>query len=65
MDNNVTISNSHENELQFDVSVEGTDVTQMRVRFVIKVGDVNYSFKCKQGDEAAKWVVNIPALSHI
>lgn len=65
MDNNVTISNSHESELQFDVSVEGTDVEDMQVRFVVKTKNINYSFLCKQGDEAAKWVVTIPAMKQL
>jgi len=65
MDTSVSITNSRENELQFDISVEGTDVSEMRARFVIETDDVNYSFDCKQGDEAAKWVVKIPALPQL
>ena len=65
MDTSVSTTNSRENELQFDISVEGTDVSEMRARFVIKTDDVNYTFDCKQGDEAAKWVVKIPALPQL
>lgn len=65
MDTTVSITNSRETELQFDISVEGVDVTTMEARFVIEADGVQYSFKCNQGDEAAKWVVLIPAMSHL
>ena len=61
---NLSITNSHENELKFDVSVEGTDVSKMVVRFVINTPNVSYTFDCKKGSEAAKWVVDIPAMPH-
>ena len=64
MDTTVSITNSRETELQFDVSVEGTDVSEMKVRFVLTVSGVKYAFDCQQGDEAMKWVVKIPAMPH-
>ena len=65
MDTTVSITNSRETELQFDISVEGVDVTTMEARFVIEADGVKYSFECKQSDEAGKWVVRIPALPHL
>ena len=65
MDTTVSITNSRETELQFDISVEGVDVTTMEARFVIEADGVQYSFDCKQGDEAAKWVVKIPPMPHL
>jgi len=65
MDTTVSITNSRETELQFDISVEGVDVTTMEARFVIEADGVQYAFKCTQGDEAAKWVVLIPAMPHL
>ena len=65
MDTIVSITNSRETELQFDISVEGVDVSTMEARFVIEADGVQYAFECKQGDEAAKWVVKIPAMPHL
>ena len=65
MNTTLSITNSRENELQFDVSVEGTDVSEMRVRFVIEADGTNYMFPCKQSDTPEKWIVKIPKMSHL
>jgi len=61
----VSITNIQDNELQFDIAVKGTAVSDMRVRFVIAYGAVSFSYVCKQGTEAAQWIVQIPKPDYI
>lgn len=61
----VAITKAQNNELQFDMSVGGTDVRDIIARFVIEGDGVSYVFACKQGDEAAKWITNIPAPTYL
>ena len=65
MDTKVSITNSRENELQFDITVEGTSVKDMRARFVIKTDGVEYVFPCKQSDKARRLTVIIPKMAHL
>jgi len=62
MDNLVTISNTKENVLEFDVEIEGIDSNGMSVRFIIEASGVELGFDSKKQTEK-KWTVNIPALS--
>ena len=65
MDTKVLITNTRENELQFDIIVEGTSVEGMRVRFVIKDEGVEHVFSCVQSATAKQLTVIIPKLSYL
>lgn len=65
MTNNISIINTTNNDLHLDVAVDGVDVGDMVVRFVIDMGDVCHTYQCKQGSEAARWDVHIPSPSYI
>lgn len=62
MDNVVTISNSKDNTLEFDVDVQGIETDEMAVRFVIETGTMDLGFDSEKGVKN-KWSVKIPALS--
>jgi len=57
----VTISNSKDNTLEFDVDVQGIETDEMAVRFVIETGSMNLGFDSEKKAKN-KWSVKIPAL---
>lgn len=61
-DNIVSITNTKENVLEFDVEVDGLDTEKIQVNFVISTKDVNLSFSAKKG-AGTKWSVKIPKMS--
>lgn len=65
METQVLITNVRENELQFDISIEGTNVEDMRARFVIKDNGVDHVFPCVQSDTANRLNVIIPKLDYL
>lgn len=65
MTNNISIINTTDNDLHLEVKVDGVDVGDMEVRFVVEIGEVCHVYKCKQGSEAARWDVHIPSPSYI
>jgi len=64
MENVVSIVNTRENPLEFDISIQGVVDKDTSVKFVIETNPVHFSFLCHKG-EGDKWVVNIPPLPHI
>ena len=63
MENVVSIVNTRENPLEFDISIQGVDDNDTTVKFVIETNPVHFSFICHKED--GKWVVVIPPLPHI
>ena len=64
MENVVSIVKSRENELEFDISIQGVDDEGTQVRFVLETTPASLIFNCehKEGD---KWIVKIPPTHHI
>lgn len=63
MDNFVTISNTRDNVLEFDLDIQGLPADDMKVRFVIHADKVCFMFPCSK--EEKKWSVLIPQLSYL
>lgn len=63
MDNLVTITNTRENVLEFDVDIQGLNTDDIKVRFVIHADKVCFTFPCNK--EEKKWVAIIPQLSYL
>jgi hypothetical protein len=66
-ENSIKINPTKPTEYEFDVMIQGIDVTLVPlVRFVI-IGDVcDESYRCSRvADEKSKWVVKLPVLTHI
>lgn len=65
MSEDVTIVQTQENTIEFDLSIEGvnTDLAP-EVRFVIQTNAMDMSFDCEQSDDE-QWQVKIPAMSHL
>jgi hypothetical protein len=57
----VTITNTKDQEIEFDLTVNGLDASAAQVRFVIHTGNVDLSFSCKK--QSNKWVATIPPIS--
>lgn len=64
MENVVSIINTKENPLEFDISIQGVDSGDTTVKFVIETNPVHFGFLCNK-NEQGKWVVNIPPLPHL
>lgn len=64
MDNNVTITNTKESVLDFQVTVNGVEVEDMKVRFVVETTLGEMGFVATKKDNE-KWAVTIPALPHV
>jgi len=64
MDNVITIVNTRENPLDFDISIQGVDSSDAQVKFIIETNPVQFGFPCTKG-EGEKWIVTIPPLPHI
>ena len=64
MENVVSIVNTRENPLEFDISIQGVNDSDTSVKFVIETNPVHFTFPCRKG-EGDKWVVDIPPLPHI
>lgn len=64
MENVISIVNTRENPLEFDISIQGVDDKETSVKFVIETNPVHFCFLCEKGD-GDKWIVNIPPLPHI
>lgn len=64
MENVISIVNTRENPLEFDISIQGITDKETSVKFVIETNPVHFGFICKEGD-AGKWIVTIPPLPHI
>jgi len=60
MDNVITITNVRKNDLDFDLSIEGIEDANAKVRFVIKTDKVDFAFPCTR--DGAKWSVEIPEM---
>jgi len=61
---NLTIINSKENTLDFDLEIDGIDGDPAKISFVIKTTEVDFAFKCKKV-EGNLWRVVIPAMPQI
>ena len=59
MKNTVSIINSKENILEFDLSIEGLDAKEPDVRFIVETSEMNLSFNAKK-KEKNTWAVTIP-----
>jgi hypothetical protein len=64
MENVVSIVNTRENPLEFDISIQGVVDKDTTVKFVIETNPVHFTFPCHKGEDD-KWIVNIPPLPHI
>ena len=64
MENVVSIIKSRNNELEFDISIQGVEDEGTQVRFVIDADPAALIFNCAhKGDD--KWVVNVPPIPQI
>lgn len=64
MDETISIVNTRDNELEFDIDIHGTNKKIPLVRFVIKDRSINYSFVCKNSEDN-KWTVKIPKMAQL
>lgn len=64
MDNIVTINNTKNNVLAFDISIQGLATDDIRVWFDIKTGNMDIRFECSK-KENDSWEVTIPPLPFI
>jgi hypothetical protein len=64
MDNIVTINNTKNNVLDFDISIQGLATEDIRVWFDIKTGNMDIRFECSK-KENDSWEVTIPPLPFI
>lgn len=62
MENLVSITNTKENTIEFDLSIEGLDINEMDVRLIVETKDVNLSFDAEKKD-GDTWCVTVPPLS--
>ena len=60
MDNVVTITNTKENILDFQIDINGVNPDDMKVRFVVETNLAEFGFVAVKEDK--KWVVTIPPL---
>ena len=60
MDNLVTITNIKENDIEFNVDVQGNKNEEINVTFIIEAKDMEIGFPAKKIDD--KWCVTIPPL---
>ena len=61
---NVTIVNGRENELEFDINIQGANKKEPMIRFVIEGKPINFGFHCQHG-EADNWSAIIPAIPQL
>jgi hypothetical protein len=64
MENVITIVNTRENPLDFDIVIQGVDSADAQVKFIIETNPVHFGFPCTRG-EGDKWNVVLPPLPHI
>lgn len=57
----VSINNTKENTLEFDLSLQGISPADMEVRFVVEAVGMEIAFKCVK-QENGKWKVDLPIL---
>jgi len=60
MDNIVTITTAHNNELEFDLSIDGLNDADAVVHFIIETSTHELSFPCNRN--GVKWDVSIPSM---
>lgn len=61
MTDTVSINNTKENTLEFDLSLQGISPADMEVRFVVEAVGMELAFKCIK-QENGKWKVDLPIL---
>lgn len=64
MDNVVSIVNSKESKLDFDIGIEGLEPKNIKVRLLIETKNFDFAFSCKK-EKGKTWGVTIPALEYI
>ena len=64
MDNVVTVTNTKENILEFELTVQGLSAKKVEAKFIIKAKGMEFAFPCESG-EGNKWSVTIPPMPQL
>lgn len=64
MDNVVTITNTKQNFVEFDINIQGVDTSDMVAHFIIETNNMNIGFKATRKENSEKWEVVIPPLGN-
>ncbi len=64
MDNLINLNNTKSNTLEFEMTIEGANSSDVDCHFVIEAKGQDFRFKAKR-DEDNRWTVDIPAMPYL